>query len=63
MCKQMVTARVTGAETEAVPHRSKDFGIRHLDSRLGSIRYCACDPGTVSSLFRAFVFVSVKWEL
>lgn len=52
MCKQMMTALCDGAETEAGPRRSKDFGIRHLDSRFGSIRYCVCDQGTVSSLFR-----------
>lgn len=49
--------------TEAVQHKCKGFGIRHLDSRLGFIRYYFCDSGKVSSLSRAFVFISVKWEL
>ena len=63
LCKQMMTALCDCEETEAGQRRSKDFGTRHLDLRFGSIRYCVCDPGTVSSLFRAFVFLSVKWEL
>lgn len=51
-----------GAETEAVPHRSKDFEsdtwIRGL--KLTSGVSCVGDSFIT---FQGFVFVSVKWEL